>query len=212
MTVGGAAPDLAERLAESESLFRSLFDANILGVTIVDAERILEANDAFLRIIGRSRAEVLSGRLSWTEITPPEHAAGDARAMHLLETTGNAKPWEKAYIRPDGTLVPVLIGAATVSREPFRAVCFVLDLGERNRAMERLARLHTLASALSAALSADEVADAILTHGAEATGACCGVLGLSDGQEVVIASTHRLGDAGEAPRRLPMGAAAPMPE
>src|SRR4051812_6065209 len=145
MATGGAVPQLAERLAESELLFRSLFDANIVGVVIADDERIVEANDAFLRMLGRTRAELLAGRLEWASMTPPEHAVADARAMRALRSGGTAAPWEKEYLRKDGTRVAVLIGAATVSRAPFRAVCFVLDVGERNRAMDRLGRLHALA-------------------------------------------------------------------
>src|SRR4051794_18869467 len=212
MSMGGAAQDLAEHLAESESLFRALFDANILGVTIVDEQRIVEANDAFLRMVGYSRGELLAGALEWAAMTPSEHAVSDVRAMHLLETTGTAEPWEKEYIRKDASRVPVLIGAATVHRDPFRAVCFVLDLGERHRAMERVKRLHTLASDLSAALSADEVADAILVHGVAATDASSAVLGLPMGRELILAHHHRHGVAARAPDRLSMKAAAPMPE
>ena len=212
MGLGGAAPDLAEQLAESESLFRSLFEANILGVTIVDEQRIVEANDAFLRMVGRTRAEVHAGSLEWAAMTPPEYAVNDVRAMHLLETTGTAEPWEKAYLRPDGTRVPVLIGAATVSRDPLRAVCFALDLSERNRALERVTALHSLASALSAALSGDDVAEAILTHGAATSGACCAVLGLRSGRELILSQRHRVGAARRAPGRLATTAQAPMPE
>src|SRR3954447_15086078 len=84
---------------------------------------------------------------------------------------GAAATWEHDHVRADGRKVPILIGAAPTSRSPFRAVCFVLDLSERNRALERVKRLHALASALAAALSADDVAAAILTHGMRATGA-----------------------------------------
>src|SRR3954463_4606621 len=116
------APDLADRLAESETLFRSLFDANIVGVLIADRDRVVAANDAFLRIVGRPRAELLAGRLNWAELSPP----------HTLRTTGEAATWEHDHVPSDGREVPILIGAAPISRSPFRAVCFVLDLTERN--------------------------------------------------------------------------------
>src|SRR3954468_9000513 len=105
------APDLADRLAESETLFRSFFDANIVGVLIADRDRVVEANDAFLRIVGRPRAELLAGALGWSQLSPPE----------TLRTTGGAATWEHDHVRPDGREVPILIGAATVSRSPFRA-------------------------------------------------------------------------------------------
>src|SRR4051794_20209323 len=196
------APDLADRLAESETLFRSFFDANIVGVLIADRDRVVEANDAFLRIVGRPRAELLAGALGWSQLSPPE----------TLRTTGGAATWEHDHVRPDGREVPILIGAATVSRSPFRAVCFVLDLSDRNRALERVKRLHALASALAAALSADDVAAAILTHGMRATGATCAVLGFVARGDLVLSHRHRFGDAAGAPPSLPLEAVAPMPE
>ncbi|HEY3021685.1 MAG TPA: SpoIIE family protein phosphatase, partial [Solirubrobacteraceae bacterium] len=195
---GGLTADLAQGPADTESLFRSLFDADIIGVVIADGERVVEANDAFLRVVGATRAEVLAGRLRWTGTAPPEHAG--------------AGPWEIEHVRRDGSRVPLLVGAATVNRTPRRSVSFVLDLSERRRAMERVTRLHALASALSAAPSADEVADAILRHGAETTGASCAVLGLVEGRDLVLAHRHRFGDAGAAPARVPAAAEAPMPE
>src|SRR5881396_2673626 len=83
---------------------------------------------------------------------------------------------------------------------------------EPSRSLDRITRLHALSSALSAALSADDVAHAIVTHGMEATGASCGVLGLPERHELLLAHRHRFGAAGSAPPRLPRDADAPMPE
>ena len=93
MALGGAAPDIAERSTESASLFRALFEANILGVTIVDERRIVEANDAFLKAVGRTRAELLAGRLEWAAMTPPAYVqaligmglASDPLVLGLLD-------------------------------------------------------------------------------------------------------------------------------
>ena len=60
-------------LADREAKIRRLVDANIIGIFIADREgRILEANDAFLRIVGYDREDLVRGRLHWTELTPPE--------------------------------------------------------------------------------------------------------------------------------------------
>src|SRR3954453_924630 len=66
------APDLADRLGGRGTLFRAVFDANIVGVLIAARARVVEANDAFLRIVGRSRAEMLAGRLEWGQFQPPD--------------------------------------------------------------------------------------------------------------------------------------------
>jgi serine phosphatase RsbU (regulator of sigma subunit) len=185
---------LAGRLADGELLFQALFDANIIGVVIADNERVLEANGAFLRAAGLCRADVEAGLVGWS---------------HAPDAGG---PTETTFTRPDGSIVPVLIGGATVQPVPFRMVALVLDLSEPTRSLDRITRLHALASALSAALSADEVAHAIVTHGMEATDASCGVLGLPDHDELLLAHRHRFGNAASAPPRLPRDASAPMPE
>src|SRR4051794_12249777 len=91
-------------------------------------------------------------------------------------------------------------------------VALGLDLSEPHGSLDRITRLHALANALSAALSADDVAHAIVTHGMAATDASCGVLGLPERHELLLAHRHRFGDADSAPPRLPRDADAPMPE
>src|SRR5216684_4071445 len=102
-----------EALRESEAKIRRLVDANIIGIFIWDFEgRIIEANDAFLRMVDYDREDLVSGRIRWTELTPPEWRASTARALEGIETTGAVQPYEKEYLRKDGSRVPVLIGSA----------------------------------------------------------------------------------------------------
>ena len=69
-------------LAEREAKIRRLVDANIIGIFIWDLEgRILEANDAFLRMIGYDREDLLAGRMRWTDLTPPEWRERNAQAL-----------------------------------------------------------------------------------------------------------------------------------
>src|SRR5258705_7792989 len=60
-------------LAEREARIRRLVDANIIGIIIWDFQgRILEANDAFLRMVGYNREDLVSSSVHWTDMTPPE--------------------------------------------------------------------------------------------------------------------------------------------
>ena len=109
---------VAERTAElqrSEAKIRRLVDANIIGIFILAADgRIIEANDAFLHIVGYDREDLASGRLRWMDLTPPEWLERDERQwVPMLQTTGILQPFEKEYFRKDGSRVPVLIGAAS---------------------------------------------------------------------------------------------------
>ncbi|HKO51312.1 MAG TPA: PAS domain S-box protein [Polyangiaceae bacterium] len=123
----------AEALLASEARFGHLADSGLIGIIIADTlGNIQEANDAFLDIVGFSRAELTSGRIRWSDMTPPEQRHLDDLAITQLERTGVATPWEKEYIRKDGSRAPVLVGVALLDAS--RGIAFVLDLTERNRA------------------------------------------------------------------------------
>jgi two-component system CheB/CheR fusion protein len=134
-----------EGLRRTEERFRRLSDSNVIGIISATAERITEANDAFLRMLGCSRQDLLSGKLRWAEITPPEHADAFQRAGEQIMTTGACEPFELECLRQDGSRVPVLIGSALADRIPEPCwVCFVLDLTERKRLEEHVRQTHKL--------------------------------------------------------------------
>jgi PAS domain S-box-containing protein len=122
-------------LAEREAKIRRLVDANIVGIFIGDLEgRILEANDAFLRIVGYDHDDLLAGRLRWTDLTPPECLERDrSEWVPELRMTRTVQPYEKEYFRKDGSRVPVLIGIAMLDERGTQGIAFVLDLSERKR-------------------------------------------------------------------------------
>src|SRR5258707_8388676 len=124
------------------TLFRSrLVDANIIGIFIWDFDgRILEANEAFLDIVGYDHEDLVAGRIRWTDLTPPEWRDRDTRLIQELKLTRTLQPFEKEYFRKDGSRVPVLIGVATFEEGANQGVAFVLDLTERKRAEEALYR------------------------------------------------------------------------
>jgi PAS domain S-box-containing protein len=124
-------------LAEREGKIRRLVDANIIGIVVWNAGGdILEANDEFLRMVGYEREDLVSGRVSWGDLTPPEWRERDERALAEIGATGSAHPFEKEYFRKDGSRVPVLIGGALFEASRNEGVAFVLDLTERKRAEE----------------------------------------------------------------------------
>jgi PAS domain S-box-containing protein len=137
-------------LAEREAKIRRLVDANIIGIYLWDIDgRIVEANDAFLRMLGYERDDLVSDSIYWTDLTPPEWLATDAELVMQLKATGSLRPFEKEYFRKDGGRVPVLMGAAGFDEHARRGVAFVLDLTERKRAEEERERLRKLQSELA---------------------------------------------------------------
>ena len=132
---------LYHELADREGKIRRLVDANIIGIIIADREgRILEANDAFLRIVGYDREDFVSGRVRLNELSPPEWHERDVLTQAELSSTGIVQPFEKEYIRKDGSRVPVLVGATLFKEGGDEGLAFVLDLTERKRVDEALMR------------------------------------------------------------------------
>ncbi len=121
-----------DALRESEARFRRLAEAGIIGIVVSNVHGdILEANDAYMKMVGYSRDELVRGAVRWAELTPPEFRDAGARAVEQLQTLGVAPPWETESFRKDGSRVPVLVGAAMLDYP--KAIAFVLDLSERKR-------------------------------------------------------------------------------
>jgi PAS domain S-box-containing protein len=131
-------------LQERESRIRRLVDSNIIGIVIWDFQgRLIEANDAYLDIVGYTREDIVSGRLQLTEMTPAEWREADDQAVAELKAVGTVQPREKEYFRKDGSRVPVLRGAATFGDGDHEAVAFVLDLTELKHAEGALRETQT---------------------------------------------------------------------
>jgi PAS domain S-box-containing protein len=134
---------LENQLAESEARVRRLIDSNMIGVIFVDFEgKITEANDAFLEIVGYTREDLAAGRVDWLKMTPPEYFLQDQKVIEEIQQKGFSAPFEKEYIRKDGSRVPLLMGAALLSTPKNHCVCFVIDLTERNRAEAEIRQLN----------------------------------------------------------------------
>jgi PAS domain S-box-containing protein len=126
-------------LKEREARIRRLVDANIIGIFIGDSRgRIIEANDAFLEMLGYGHDDVISGRMRWTKLTPTEWGPADEDALAQLRGTGTCRPYEKEYYRKDGSRVPILVGGAFFERKADEGVVFVIDMSDRKRAEEQL--------------------------------------------------------------------------
>jgi len=109
-----------------------LLEANSIGL-ITTREDVLEANDAFLRMIGLDRSR-FALPISWRELTAPGYEEADALALAQLQEGGECLPFQKEYTRADGVRVPVLLGAVAFNREPLECVCFIVDITAQKQA------------------------------------------------------------------------------
>jgi PAS domain S-box-containing protein len=132
--------DFSDRHDRDEKLRRSLARvrrvpaaSTITSVVSGEFDRIPDANDTFLELVGYSREDLLAGRLIWPDLTPKEFVALDELAHEEGLRFGACTPFEKELIRKDGTRVPVLVTTAVLKLSPFRWITFVTDLRERDR-------------------------------------------------------------------------------
>jgi PAS domain S-box-containing protein len=133
----------AEALRDREMRLRRLVESNVIGIVFSDdAGRFTEANEAFLRLVGFERHELLS-RMSVRDLTPAEYRPLDDRALAEMSARGTCVPYEKEYIAKDGTRVPVLVGAAELGEagDATGRVAFILDLREQVRLRQARDRL-----------------------------------------------------------------------
>jgi PAS domain S-box-containing protein len=147
--------DITERKRMEEALrlenerFMRFVNSNIVGIIIGNADgEVLLANDYYLQLLGVSREEFLAGKVDWRQFTPPEWQAADEKALAELQERGVCEPYEKEYIRSDGTRVPVYIADAMLPGPGGEIAAFILDITERKRAEETLRRNEELFSKL----------------------------------------------------------------
>jgi diguanylate cyclase (GGDEF)-like protein/PAS domain S-box-containing protein len=121
-----------------EARLKAIVDYNITGISFANLEgNFTEANDAFFRMVGYTRDDLLSGKLSWRGIIPQEHRHLVGDAVEQMQSSGACAPFETEYIRKDGSRAPVLFGAALLSGSQHEVVCFSLDLSEYKQAQAK---------------------------------------------------------------------------
>jgi PAS domain S-box-containing protein len=127
--------------AQAAERFSRLAEANPFGMVIGGFDGELSyVNSAFLKTLGYSEDEVKAGKVRWDDLTPPEYAGADARAVQQLRESGFCDVYEKAYIAKDGRRIPILVGASIIDRSgrDTEIAAFVTDLTPLKVAEEAL--------------------------------------------------------------------------
>ena len=125
-----------EALRLSEARFRALADSGIVGLAIGTYEGpMVEANAAFLAMLGYDGADLAAGRVRWDAAIAPEFRERALRASAMLREGKPVLPWRAAFVRKDGARVPLLVALVP---QPGGAICITVDLTELQKAQESL--------------------------------------------------------------------------
>jgi PAS domain S-box-containing protein len=130
-----------EALKIKDENLQTFVNANIIGIVSGDIYGgIHQANDEYLRIIGYTREDLLAGNLDWRHLTATEFLYLDEQAIAESHSRadGGCTPYQKEYIRKDGSRIPVLVGFALEVEKQERSIVFILDLSEREAALKEL--------------------------------------------------------------------------
>ncbi|MBL4678546.1 MAG: PAS domain S-box protein, partial [Mucilaginibacter sp.] len=129
-----------KRLDESESKFRKVFESNMIGMVFSNMDgRIIETNDAFINMLGYTRAEVDLNPLNWLTITPDEYHEVSHWAVAQLQEHGVVPPFEKQYRKRNGERLWVLMGSAVLKQDntPINSVSYIIDITKQKQAESR---------------------------------------------------------------------------
>jgi PAS domain S-box-containing protein len=130
-------------LHENTVKLRALYELSPLGIALTDMSgRYIEFNEAFRKICGYSAEELRA--LDYWALTPRQYEAEEARQLDSLKSTGRYGPYEKAYLRKGGDLVPLQLSGVLITGQNGQSFIWsiVEDITERQLAKQALLELN----------------------------------------------------------------------
>jgi two-component system CheB/CheR fusion protein len=132
-------------LLESKERMERAFSITTVGIIYFkNTGEVTGANDAFLRMCGYTRDDLINGKIRWEELTAPEFRTHSKKASEEFIAYGRAMPYEKQYIRKDGTRWWALFSSARISDE--EGVEFILDITEQKQLEQQKDEFMAIAS------------------------------------------------------------------
>lgn len=129
-----------EAILQSEERVRRAMEIDTVGIIFFKPEgTITDANEAFLHMSGYTREDVKSGLLRWDAMTPEEWMPDSRHAIDEFLSEGRMTPYEKQYIRKDGSRWWGLFAASQIGEN--EGVKFIIDITASKQAEEERARL-----------------------------------------------------------------------
>ena len=126
---------------EPDTRFQALFNSSKDGIVYRTLDGVLQdANDAYVKLTGYSRRELLS-EVRPFDLTPAEYRDAEAGLIRGVIESGEPVEYEKQYVRKDGGRVPVLLTLFLIKASdgaPLGLGAIVKDVTERKKKQDRL--------------------------------------------------------------------------
>lgn len=135
-----------QRFKSAEYKFDKLFESNVIGILISNHEGIvLDANDAFLTMIGYTKQDLADSKILWDRVIADVSKEKAEKALTRLDKVGYYKPFEKQLARKDGSEFWVLCGSAALyDKREGDIVSYVIDITQKKEAEKQAAEYENI--------------------------------------------------------------------
>jgi PAS domain S-box-containing protein len=145
-------------LHEANARLQKILEVETVGVMFWEMPSgvLVDANDAFLNLMGYSREEVAARAITWQKLNSPEFMEVSQAEIQKFEATGRVGPYEKEYLRKDGVRQWLMLAGSALDAGTI--VEFCVDISALKKAEAALRKSEERHRALS-----ENLRDAILT-------------------------------------------------
>lgn len=127
----------AQALQTSEERLQRMINIDGVGVLLFDdSGTLIDANDTFLTMTDYDRRDIQSKALTWRKMTPEEYVGVSEQQLKKLAATGHIGPYEKEYLRRDGSRTWMLFAGASLGDGTVVEYC--IDISDRKKAEQAI--------------------------------------------------------------------------
>ncbi len=121
-----------DALRRSEARLKLMVNVEGVGVLIFDESgTLIDSNDTWLTMSGYTREEVASRKLTWRNLTSPEHMPVSEQQLEVLSKTGHIGPYEKEYVLKSGKRLGAMFAGSALGDGTIVEYC--IDASDRRK-------------------------------------------------------------------------------
>lgn len=184
-----------EALRANHAKLQKVLDVQTVGVMFWDLTTgvMTDANDTFFRLMGYSRDDLENRHLTWQTLTPPEFYDVSLAEVEKFRATGRVGPYEKEYLRKDGTRLWLVFAGSALSENT--CVEFCVDISDRKKVEaslhatnQRLAAFLRVSQAISSSFERQAVMQLLVDNAVQAMNLTNGAIYLRENDIIRLAA------------------------